>query len=123
MLGPVAMTDAAPAPALGNLLGDLPDARDGEVFTAFLRRPGCTVERIVSLGQTTPVDEPYRQEHDEWVLLLAGHAVVEVAGHATDLHPGDHLLIPGGAVHRVTHTDPDTPTVWLALHFTDPDRP
>ncbi len=105
----------------GNLLRDLPDATGGEVFTELLRRPGCTIERIVSLGQTTPVDEPYRQDHDEWVLLLAGRAVVDVAGRETTLLPGDHLLIPGGAVHRVTHTDPHAPTIWLAVHFVAAD--
>jgi cupin 2 domain-containing protein len=110
------MPDTPPA-ITGNLLHDLPDATGGEVFTELLRRPGCLVERIVSLGQVTPVDQPYRQDHDEWVLLLAGHAVVEVAGRETPLHPGDHLLIPAGAAYRVTHTDPHTPTVWLALHF------
>jgi len=33
------------------------------------------------------------------------------------LVPGDHVLIPAHARHRVTWTDPDEPTVWLALHF------
>jgi cupin 2 domain-containing protein len=51
------------------------------------------------------------------VLVLAGRAVVEVEGAATALWPGDPLLIPAGAAHRVTFTDPDVPTVWLAMHF------
>jgi cupin 2 domain-containing protein len=31
------------------------------------------------------------------------------------LQPGDHLLIPARARHRVDFTE--TPTVWLAVHF------
>lgn len=100
-----------------NLLRPLPDASGGEVFEDLLTRPGCRIERIVSLGQVTPPDRPYVQPHDEWVLVLAGRAVVEVEGAATVLSPGDPLLIPAGAAHRVTFTDPDTPTVWLAVHF------
>lgn len=102
---------------MSNLLADLPDASGGEVFQALLRRPGCRIERIVSYGQVTPVDRPYVQAHEEWVLLLAGRAIVSVEGVEKRLLPGDHLLIPAHAVHRVTFTDPDNPTIWLALHL------
>lgn len=101
-----------------NLLTPLPDAANGEVFTEILARPGVIIERIVSLGQATPADAPFRQDHDEWVLLLAGEADLWIDGEADrTLRPGDHLLIPAGRRHRVTRTAPDTPTVWLAVHF------
>ncbi len=100
-----------------NLLHPLPDATGGEVFEDLLTRPGCRIERIVSLGQVTPPDRPYVQPHDEWVIVLAGHASVEVAGVTSTLLPGDPLFIPAGAAHRVTFTDPATPTVWLAVHI------
>jgi len=32
------------------------------------------------------------------------------------LRPGDWVAIPAHARHRVAWTDPDQPTVWLALH-------
>ena len=107
----------------GNLLTDLPDAAAGEVFTELLVRPGCRIERIVSQGQVTPPDMPYQQGHDEWVLLLAGAARVAMAGAEIALSPGDTLFIPAGCVHRVTFTDPDRPTVWLAVHLSETDRP
>ncbi|KQO66252.1 cupin domain-containing protein [Methylobacterium sp. Leaf89] len=107
----------------GNLLANLPDAAAGEVFTELLARPGCRIERIVSQGQVTPPDEPYRQAHDEWVLLLAGAARVALAGAEVALGPGDTLFIPAGCVHRVTFTDPDRPTVWLAVHLGETDCP
>ncbi len=103
--------------SLGNLLAALPDASLDEVFTDILRAPACRIERIVSQGQTTPIAEPYRQEHDEWVLVLAGRAIVEAAGRETSLRPGDHLFLPAGISHRVTFTDPDRPTIWLAVHI------
>jgi len=57
-----------------NLFAELPDHADEEMFTEVLSRPGVRIERIVSTGQFTPADKPYRQGHDEWVLLLAGSA-------------------------------------------------
>ncbi|MCW3836415.1 cupin domain-containing protein [Sphingomonas canadensis] len=101
-----------------SLLSPLPDARMGEAFTEVLTRPGVRVERIVSLGQATPPDAPMVQGWDEWVLLLAGSAGLRIGeGAEIALAPGDHLLIPAGTPHWVTHTAPDAPTVWLALHL------
>ncbi|MBB6251120.1 cupin domain-containing protein [Nitrospirillum iridis] len=108
---------AAAVPPLGNLLEALPPAVEEERFTDILCRPGCRIERIVSHGQTTPIDRPYRQGHDEWVLLLAGAAKVDMGGRETTLRPGDHLFIAANVSHRVTFTDPDQPTVWLAVHI------
>jgi stress response protein YsnF len=40
-----------------------------------------------------------------------------VAPNRTLSGPGDRLLIPAGASHRVEWTDPGRPTVWLAMHY------
>jgi len=102
----------------GNIFAPLPDARDGEVFTPFLERGGVRIERIVSHGQVTPVDAPFVQDADEWVVVLRGSAVLRIEGQAEiALAPGDHVFIPGGTRHWVTRTDPDGPTLWLAVHL------
>lgn len=99
-----------------NLLSNFPDASNGEVVTALLERPGVRIERIVSLGQVTPLESPYDQEADEWVLLLAGQAEVWLEGLGNQsLEAGEHLFIPAHCKHRVTWTLPDAPTVWLAI--------
>ena len=114
---------AAPKPRLrklklDNLFARLPSAKRGEVFTDLLARPKVRVERIVSLGQATPKDAPMVQREDEWVILLQGSAAIRFADSAeTTLVPGDYLLIPGGTRHWVTRTDPDAPTLWLAVHL------
>jgi cupin 2 domain-containing protein len=105
-----------------NVLDDLPSASAGEQFEDILRRPGVRIERIVSAGQVTPVDAPYCQAWDEWVLLLAGDARLWIEGEGEGggehaLRPGDQHLIPAGRRHRVTWTSADPPTVWLAVHF------
>lgn len=91
-----------------------------EFFETLLQRPGVRVERIVSLGQTTPAGEWYDQAWDEWVLLLSGEALLQLAGENTPrrLRPGDSLLLPAHCRHRVAWTAADEQTVWLALHLT-----
>ena len=101
-----------------NLFADLPAAVDGEIFTEVLARKDVRIERIVSTGQSTPADQPCRQEHDEWVLLLTGAAGLRIEGEAERrLCPGDHAFIAAHRPHWVTWTAKDEPTIWLAIHF------
>jgi len=100
-----------------NLLRDLPDARSGEVAETLLTAPGVRIERIVSLGQASPPGFWYDQDEAEWVLLLAGAARLRFADETEDrmLGPGDRVHIAAHRRHRVAWTDPNVPTVWLAV--------
>ena len=101
-----------------NLFDDLPGQSDKEVLTELLCRKGVRIERIVSTGQSTPVDKPYTQEYEEWVLLVSGSAGLWIEGEAErELRPGDCVLIPPHRPHRVTWTAKGEPTVWLAVHL------
>ena len=103
---------------MDNLLRDLPIGRIAEQFTTLIDHPGARIERIVSTGQATPPGEWLTQPHDEWVLLVHGAAGLQIEeGTEIRLVPGDHLLIPANGRHRVAWTDPDGPTIWLAVHF------
>lgn len=108
------------APALRNILLDLPDSID-EIFETLLEKPGIKIERIISSGQATPEGVWYDQGGDEWVLLLCGSAELQIDGESSlrRLEPGDFLLLPAGCRHRVAWTDPDVKSVWLAVHFTE----
>lgn len=105
-----------------NILDPLPANPEAELFTELINRRGVRIERIVSTGQATPPDQPYCQDHDEWVLLLAGAAGLwtETDGESR-LRPGDAVMIPAGRRHRVTWTQADPATVWLAIHFPAPE--
>src|SRR5438552_9815630 len=100
-----------------NLLRDLPDAGAGEVTDTVLSAPGLRVERIVSLGQESPPGFWYDQEEAEFVLLLAGAARLRFADEDEDrvLASGDWVHIAAHRRHRVAWTDPENPTVWLAV--------
>ena len=103
----------------GNLLRELPDARAGEISEPLVAGPGMRIDRIVSLGQASPPGFWYDQNEAEWVLLFAGAARLRFADEAEDrdLGPGDWLHIAAHRRHRVTWTDPKTPTVWLAVEI------
>lgn len=106
----------------GNLLAalpaDLPPDLPDELFTTLAEADGVRIERIVSTGQASPEGFWYDQEWAEFVLLLAGSAGLEMQGEAVrTLAPGDWLVIPAHAKHRVAWTDAERPTVWLAVHY------
>src|SRR5262252_5837393 len=100
-----------------NLLSALPDAQTAERVDALLTRPGLRIERIVSLGQASPPGFWYDQPEGEWVLMLKGAAVLRFADEAAPrrLRPGDFIEIAPHRRHRVEWTDPDQPTLWLAV--------
>jgi cupin 2 domain-containing protein len=101
-----------------NLFDDVPAHADIESFTPILLREGIRIERIVSTGQSTPAENPHRQGHDEWVVLLAGAAGLRIEGEGErNLRPGDYVLIVANRAHWVTWTAKDNPTIWLAVHF------
>ena len=90
----------------GNLFDALPQDAAEEQFTTLLQSAGFVLERIVSTGQASPPGFWY----DSAGLELEGEPAPRT------LRPGDWLHIPAHARHRVAWTDPDQPTVWLALH-------
>ena len=102
-----------------NILDNLPAKNlPEEIFESILKTDNILFERIISTGQSTPDDYWYDQERDEWVLLLQGDAKIIIEGEEEiNLTPGDYLLIPAHRRHRVTYTQEDISTVWLAIHF------
>ena len=99
------------------MLRDLPDARAGEASDGLVTAPGMRIERIVSHGQVSPPGFWYDQADAEFVLLLAGAARLRFADEpaALALGPGDWVEIAAHRRHRIEWTDPDQPTVWLAV--------
>jgi cupin 2 domain-containing protein len=103
----------------GNLFAALPDASRREQFDTMLMQDGVRLERIVSNGQATPSGEWYDQPQNEWVMLLAGEALIriEFEEELRRLSVGQWIMLPAHCRHRVEWTSPDQHTVWLALHW------
>ncbi len=101
-----------------NLFSALPDALSQEIFTDLLQHKNLRIERILSQGQTSPETGWYDQDENEWVLVVQGAGTLEFeSGEAVTLRTGDHLNIPAHCRHKVSWTDPDQVTVWLAVFY------
>ena len=85
----------------------------GEAVEQLLVLPGVVIEQILSGTLEAPLD--FRQEHDEWVVLLEGSASLVVAGEDVALAAGGWLFLPAGVEHRVVATAPGSS--WLAMHI------
>ena len=101
-----------------NLLDDLPADLPEELLQTLLTAPGIRIERIVSQGHRSPDGFCYDQDTHEWVLLIRGAARLRFEGEAPiELTAGSYLNIPAHRRHRVEWTDPNQPTIWLAIHY------
>ncbi len=103
----------------GNIFANLPARLPMEEATVIAERAGAVVERIVSIGQASPPGFWYDQDWAEWVIVLSGAAGLLVEGESAPrrLGPGDYVELTAHVRHRVEWTDPDRPTVWLAVHW------
>lgn len=105
---------------MANLFDDLPTDLPHEFVEVLAKHNNFRIERIVSTGHASPEGFWYDQKEHEWVVVLQGEATLVFENdESVDLAPGDHLLIPSHQKHRVDRTTPDSPTVWLAVFFTD----
>lgn len=102
-----------------NLLRDLADARAAEISDTLVTHPGLRIERITSFGQASPAGFWYDEDEAEWVLLLTGAARLRFEDESEARHfgPGDWVEIAAHRRHRVEWTDPDQPTIWLAVFY------
>lgn len=99
---------AAPCPPAGEEISEL-----------LVQTPLWRLERIHSCAARSPAGFWYEQKEEEWVLLLQGSASLRFADqpHDLPLRRGDSLWIRAGRRHRVTATDPEPGTIWLALFW------
>ena len=97
----------------GRLLDAAATPTTGERISALAEVGNVLIEQILSAQSSEPLD--FDQPHDEWVVVLAGAATIEVGGEAIALEAGDWVLLPGGTPHRVVQTAAGTN--WLAVHI------
>ena len=96
----------------GRLLDPEAAPATGERSETVGRIGSVNIEQILSGRLDGPAE--FLQDHDEWVLVLHGAAILEVDGVPLRLETGDWVLLPAGNPHRLVTTEPGT--CWLALH-------
>src|SRR4051812_6972990 len=96
----------------GCLAGPATAPASGERTVELARVRNVVIEEIVSGTADAAVE--YRQEQDEWVVVLSGNAVLDVEGETVELSRGEWLLLPAGTRHHVLRAERGTQ--WLAVH-------
>jgi hypothetical protein len=86
---------------------------DGETIDVLASGIGWRVEQILSGRLPEPIEDLL--DHEEWVVVLAGGAIVDVDGVTESLDTGDWLRLGPGIPHRVVSAEPGTS--WLAVHL------
>ncbi|BFM40950.1 cupin domain-containing protein [Synechocystis sp. LKSZ1] len=84
---------------IGNLFFQADPPPQGESFETLLKQKGVVIERILSSSQIEP--QEYIQVQDEWVVLLQGEALLEIAGETIRLRAGDYIFLASQTPHTV----------------------
>ncbi|HZJ93693.1 MAG TPA: cupin domain-containing protein [Thiopseudomonas sp.] len=104
--------------ATSNIFASLPNEISDEIFETIATGKNIKIERIISQGHSSPATGWYDQSEHEWVIVLTGAAKIELENQKpVHLVAGSYLNIPAHSKHKVAWTDPDTQTVWLAIHY------
>lgn len=101
-----------------NIFDAIPKNLEEEAFESLVQNKNVQIERIISKGHTSPESGWYDQERNEWILVLKGEAVISFENERKiTLTVGSHVEIPAHKKHKVCWTDPQTETIWLAVHY------
>jgi uncharacterized cupin superfamily protein len=97
----------------GRLLASSCAPLTGEAERTLAATGRVVVKQVLSGQLAGPVD--YRQDEDEWALVVEGSAVLQVAGSQLELRVGDWVWLPAGIAHRLVRTEPGTS--WVTVHI------
>jgi len=101
-----------------NIFDNIPNDLTNEAFSELLKTSTVKIERIISKGHKSPEAGWYDQAQSEWLMLVQGSAkLVFEDQHEVELQLGDYLNIPAHQKHKVSWTDPNVETIWLAVHY------
>lgn len=88
-----------------------------EIIESIHTGNNIRIERIISKGNISPEGFWYEQEENEWIILISGSAEIQFENLFIKLLPGDYILIPAYEKHRVSYTDKEQLTLWLAVFY------
>lgn len=100
-----------------NIFENIKIDKENEEFLDLIKSKNVRIERIVSNGQSSPVNFWYEQKENEFVLVLEGDAILEFEDKEINLKKGDYINIEANRKHRVKYTSKEKPTIWLAIFY------
>lgn len=103
---------------MNNIFSNIPDNIEHEVFEQIINSDNVKIERIISKGHHSSESGWYDQEQNEWVMILAGEAILSfIDGSDITMKKGDYINIPAHKKHKVKWTAPNVETLWLAVYY------
>lgn len=104
---------------INSIYSSIPDNISEELIEELVRSKSIRIERIVSEGHASPKNFWYDQTENEWLLVLEGSAgvIFEGKNDPVILQKGDYLNIPAHKKHRITWTEKNKKTIWLAIFY------
>ncbi len=108
---------------IDNLFANIDTEMPQEMTSTLVDGENVRIERIVSKGHISAADFWYDQDQFEWVVILRGNATIqfEEGSRFVFMEIGGSVLLEPHQRHRVSYTDPQGPTVWLAVFFDKAD--
>ncbi len=101
-----------------NIFAQIPKDLKNEIFEDIIKTDNLKIERIISNGHTSPKSGWYESEQNEWVIVLKGEAVLSFENSDdVKLSAGDYLNIEAYTKHKVSWTQPNTETIWIAIYY------
>lgn len=101
-----------------NIFDNIKINKKSEDFFELLRNETIKIERIVSNGQVSPENFWYKQDENEFIVVLEGNAIIEFKNKKiVKLKKGDCLNIDAFLEHKINYTSVTGPTVWLAIFY------
>ena len=84
--------------------------KDGSTIRSLLDLSNAPVSKQslaeASLPAGGSTQRHWHQDSEEFYFLLEGRGVMEIDGESREVGPGDAILIPPGAWHQLTATEP-----------------
>lgn len=84
--------------------------KDGSTIRSLLDHSNAPVANQSLAEATLPAggatDRHYHRVSEEFYYLLAGRGLMEIDGAEREVGPGDAILIPAGAWHRIRAIEP-----------------
>ncbi|MCK5189604.1 MAG: phosphoribosylaminoimidazole carboxylase, partial [Methylococcales bacterium] len=79
-------------PIVENIFADIPIQLPAELFKTLVSKEQIKIERIISKGHSSAINDWYDQIQDEWVILLEGQAKLQFENNLSPifLKPGDY---------------------------------
>jgi mannose-6-phosphate isomerase-like protein (cupin superfamily) len=84
--------------------------KDGSTIRSILDAANAPVKNQSLAEATIPAggatQRHWHRDSEEFYFLLEGRGLMEIDGETRDVGPGDAILIPAGAWHQITATEP-----------------